>query len=576
MTSDAFFTTGETVLGISATHYTPYSTELFNYGDRLFTIGNGVTSANPSNALTILKNANTTIGGSLTLNGNGTNASYTFPIDRGTNSQVLTTDGSGGTSWTAPSSGTITGVTGTAPIASSGGTAPVISISAATTSAAGSMSAADKTKLDGIANNANNYVHPSGDGNLHVPATSTTNSGKVLTAGATAGSLSWTSIPAAPVTSVAGKTGAVTLVNSDVGLGNVENTALSTWAGSSSITTLGTIATGTWNGTTISLAKGGTGATTKTAAFDALSPMTTAGDLVYGGTNGTGTRLSKGTANQVLTMNSGATAPQWSTPTTGTVTGVNGTSPIVSSGGNAPVISISAATTSVAGSMSAADKTKLDAQTTGTVAGQMQYWNGTAWVTVAAGTYGQVLEFRNGAPTWVDKNINNLIIGDVYKGGIIAYFLQSGDPGYDANVRHGIIAATSDQITGIQWYNGSYTTTGATATAIGTGNANTNLIVTNQGAGSYAAKLCSDLVLNGYSDWYLPSTGELHKLFVNKASIGGFANYFYWSSSETSFFFVSAEMLFDLGSNMKVCILTILLSRRYLSLTSLTFASSAV
>ena len=37
----------------------------------------------------------------------------------------------------------------------------------------------------------NNYTHPTGDGNLHVPATSTTNNGKVLTAGATAGALSW-------------------------------------------------------------------------------------------------------------------------------------------------------------------------------------------------------------------------------------------------------------------------------------------------------------------------------------------------------------------------------------------------
>ena len=46
--------------------------------------------------------------------------------------------------------GSIDGVTGTAPIVSSGGTTPEISITAATTSAAGSMSAADKTKLDGI------------------------------------------------------------------------------------------------------------------------------------------------------------------------------------------------------------------------------------------------------------------------------------------------------------------------------------------------------------------------------------------------------------------------------------------
>jgi hypothetical protein len=50
--------------------------------------------------------------------------------------------------------GTVTSVTATAPIASSGGTAPVISINAATTSAAGSMSSADKTKLDGIATGA--------------------------------------------------------------------------------------------------------------------------------------------------------------------------------------------------------------------------------------------------------------------------------------------------------------------------------------------------------------------------------------------------------------------------------------
>lgn len=66
------------------------------------------------------------------------------------------------------------------------------------------------------------------------------------------------------VSSVAGKTGVVTLTKSDVGLGNVENTALSTWAGSANITTVGTIATGTWNATTISVAKGGTGATTLT------------------------------------------------------------------------------------------------------------------------------------------------------------------------------------------------------------------------------------------------------------------------------------------------------------------------
>ena len=46
-------------------------------------------------------------------------------------------------------------------------------------------------------------------------------------------------------------TGSLTLTKAMVGLGNVENTALSTWVGTSKITTLGTITTGTWNGTKI-------------------------------------------------------------------------------------------------------------------------------------------------------------------------------------------------------------------------------------------------------------------------------------------------------------------------------------
>lgn len=50
--------------------------------------------------------------------------------------------------------GTVTGVTGTAPISSTGGVVPAISIAAATISAAGSMSAADKTKLDSVATGA--------------------------------------------------------------------------------------------------------------------------------------------------------------------------------------------------------------------------------------------------------------------------------------------------------------------------------------------------------------------------------------------------------------------------------------
>ncbi|MEA2037224.1 MAG: hypothetical protein U9O94_06950, partial [Nanoarchaeota archaeon] len=42
-----------------------------------------------------------------------------------------------------------------------------------------------------------------------------------------------------------------TTLRTSIGLGDVENTALSTWAGTSNVTTLGTIATGTWQGTSI-------------------------------------------------------------------------------------------------------------------------------------------------------------------------------------------------------------------------------------------------------------------------------------------------------------------------------------
>ena len=91
--------------------------------------------------------------------------------------------------------------------------------------------------------------------------------------------------------------------------GTLTGTTLASNVVSSSLTSVGTIATGTWNGTTIAIANGGTGATTATAAFDALSPMTTAGDIIYGGTSGTGTRLAKGTDGQVLTLASGV--PTW-------------------------------------------------------------------------------------------------------------------------------------------------------------------------------------------------------------------------------------------------------------------------
>ena len=97
--------------------------------------------------------SNVAVAGQTTIEADG--KTDTLTLVAGTNI-TITTD-AGADSVTISASGGaagVTSVTGTAPIVSSGGTTPAISISAATTSTAGSMSSADKTKLDGIESGA--------------------------------------------------------------------------------------------------------------------------------------------------------------------------------------------------------------------------------------------------------------------------------------------------------------------------------------------------------------------------------------------------------------------------------------
>lgn len=49
-----------------------------------------------------------------------------------------------------------------------------------------------------------------------------------------------------------------------------------------------------------------------------------------------------------------------------------------------------------------------------------------------------------------------------------------------------------------------------------------------------AKTACEELILNGYSDWHLPSKEELNSVYFNlkQVGVGGFASNYYWSSTE--------------------------------------------
>ncbi|GAH09113.1 unnamed protein product, partial [marine sediment metagenome] len=114
-------------------------------------------------------------------------------------------------------------------------------------------------------------------------------------------------------------------------------------------------------------------------------------------------------------------------------------------------------------------------------------------------------------------------VGESYGGGIVAYIFQDNgidpdDPGYVEGEQHGLIASAADLSASIYWHATNTGITGATATALGTGEENTDKIIALYGAETNAARVCYDYINDDtgtgvYSDWYLPSKDELNKLW---------------------------------------------------------------
>jgi hypothetical protein len=120
-------------------------------------------------------------------------------------------------------------------------------------------------------------------------------------------------------------------------------------------------------------------------------------------------------------------------------------------------------------------------------------------------------------------------IGQQIYGGIIFYIDSTG--------QHGLVCAPEDQaklIDCAEWGCTGSIISGASGIDIGTGNQNTTDIVNSCSTQKIAARICYDLILNAYSDWYLPSKEELGLMYNNLKLIrlGGFANSYYWSSTE--------------------------------------------
>lgn len=100
--------------------------------------------------------------------------------------------------------------------------------------------------------------------------------------------------------------------------------------------------------------------------------------------------------------------------------------------------------------------------------------------------------------SFVSVHAQKVKVGDAYLGGVVAYLLQPGEPGYGKKHPHGLLAAKADAGKLVKWQE--------------------------------AINLAKEFRDGGFDDWRIPVKEDLIKLFNNKDLIGGFQVGNYWTS----------------------------------------------
>jgi hypothetical protein len=123
----------------------------------------------------------------------------------------------------------------------------------------------------------------------------------------------------------------------------------------------------------------------------------------------------------------------------------------------------------------------------------------------------------------------DIVLGDTYQGGIVAYINKSGDPGYISGRVSGIICAVNHD-TIRSWGCPGVDLVGL-VNALGSGKINTQTIIKRCSDPAFAAEYCDKLVANGYSDWFLPTWAELSECNKIIKLPGGVP---FWTSTQNS------------------------------------------